>query len=382
MAVSSATTLANMKQIHIGLDGVAFSNTYQKGIQRYYEQILRRVSDEFHISVYTLGRTSVGLPENVHVVEAKEHNLVRGYGPRSMARRIVGKAKRQWFNTPFPASALFHSTYFTECPLPGVPTVLTVHDMLPEVMPYHADGDVFKEIERKRVCILKADSIITVSQATMDDLVSVYPEVGDRVRVVHSGGGHLPLIRPSDPDQNLLTSAPSATFIGDRRGYKNFHSVLDAMCEASWPADLKLVVIGAPFSDCERVAIRYRSLESRISSIVFPDDLLLARHLASSHCFLFPSLLEGFGFPILEAQSSGVPVVASDTRVFREIGGRGFQAVDSRSPTALAQGVARVFEPGCRQELIREGFENVRRFSWEKCARETSNVWRELAMGS
>ena len=88
----------------------------------------------------------------------------------------------------------------------------------------------------------------------------------------------------------------------------------------------------------------------------------------------YSSLFEGFGLPILEAQACGCPVLTSNTSSMPEIGGKGALYVDPYSVESIVNGIKKLEDRKRRMEMIKKGFENIKRFSWEKCARETLDV--------
>jgi glycosyltransferase involved in cell wall biosynthesis len=91
--------------------------------------------------------------------------------------------------------------------------------------------------------------------------------------------------------------------------------------------------------------------------------------------FVFPSFYEGFGIPILEAQASGLPVVTSSVSSMPEVAGEGALFVDPNNPTQIAEAVYKIIsDQAVRDRLIALGQENIKKFSWEKCARKTLNA--------
>jgi glycosyltransferase involved in cell wall biosynthesis len=177
-------------------------------------------------------------------------------------------------------------------------------------------------------------------------------------------------------------ATPHVLFVGDRKAYKNFTAVLDAMTCPDWGGDLPLRVVGPPFSPGEQAEIAARGLRDRIEHAGRLSDSALREAYARAAVFLFPSLMEGFGFPLLEAQAAGAAVAASDTRVFNEIGGPAFERFDPRDPSTMAAAVRSSLTLSRAAELRRLGLENVRRFSWETAARMTGDVWRTYARTS
>jgi glycosyltransferase involved in cell wall biosynthesis len=239
-------------------------------------------------------------------------------------------------------------------------------------------GDWAKhDIQRKRAAIESASLCICVSQATADDLVRFYPSVLDRVRVIHHGAEHLnggPAGRGKEPPG--MKSA-SVLFVGHRQQYKNFSLVLDAMRRPEWPSNLSLRIVGPELTDEESALIHAYGLTQRVSCLGQLPDEGLKLEYAAACCFIFPSQLEGFGLPLLEAQANGAPVVCSDIPVFREVAGEAALFFDPRLAESLAETVARVLEDTVSHELTEKGYENVMRFCWDRSAEQTLAVYRE-----
>lgn len=360
------------------IDGCVYERAGQRGIQRYYYELLSRLSNEAVGRIYFRKQPVGSIPRGLELKEISEQYRANS---RGIAGRAFAKSRRLWFPTSIPKGDVFHSTYFTRSPHKGLPEVVTVHDMVPEMMPYSFEGDVDQEIATKRECIFAARKIIAISHATASDLATVYPDVAKRIHVIHSGAQHLSVVTEDDIRARVYSDNSYVVFIGDRRGYKNFRTLLDAVASHDWPDQLKLVVIGTKFSDGEVLAIRVRGLSGLVESIVHPTDEDMRSLLIKANGFIFPSLMEGFGFPLVEAQALGVPVIASDIGVFREIGGEAFLRVAPLEPRSIAKGVREALNPDTRLRLAISGIENVGRFSWVKCARQTCEVWKQAFEG-
>ncbi len=360
-----------MIPLRILIDGVAFQNR-QSGIQRYYFEMLRRLP--YCESTFFLNRPAQApLPGNCHVVQRLENFPAPAW---NLPMRAWRKVSRRWCRTPLPKANVFHSTYFTRSPQKGLPEVVTVHDMVHECFPYHFIGDVNADIARHKDCILNAAAIIAISAATRDDLLSIFPEVGGRVHVIHHGAEHLQSSPLPDP---TACGPPYVLYVGDRGGYKNFSTVINALGEADWPAEIHLKVVGWEFTTAEWFFFRHRGVESRVIHAGRVSDGELLALYRQAEAFIMPSMCEGFGFPLVEAQAAGVPVVASDIPVFREIGGDGVSYFAPLNPTDLARAVKKALTPAWRKRAIELGHQNVCRFSWEKCAQKTAAVLRMAA---
>jgi glycosyltransferase involved in cell wall biosynthesis len=116
--------------------------------------------------------------------------------------------------------------------------------------------------------------------------------------------------------------------------------------------------------------IKYRDEVVELGYVSEEEKWELLKH---ADVFVFPSLYEGFGIPILEAQSVGAPVLTSNTSSLPEVGGEGAVFVDPWSAESIAEGIWRVLSDGVfRDGIIAKGSRNVERFSWERCAEEVA----------
>ncbi len=360
--------------MNVIVDGFPLENTYQKGIRRYMEELLRRVDVPF--SMFLEEPPAGALPDDWRVVGP--------LGPSPASKLdLVGRWKyreraKKW-REEIQAHSVFHTSYFRQCPIPGIPSVVVVHDMVCEVMPHLFPKNPSCEIAVKREAFEKAASIIAVSDTTKRDFLLFYPEFQNKVSVVHHGADHF--TRAAEKNTNLTRfqpKAPYALFVGDRAGYKNFHTLVDALKEEAWPQGLDLWVAGPKFSPAEFSAMQYRGLLDRIQHVGLVDEAELDWLYRNTECFVFPSLFEGFGFPMLEAQSRSAPVVANDMAIFREVGGETFIPCDCRNPAAIAKAVCDLINSGKRERWIESGLENVKRYTWAETARQTKAVWESV----
>jgi len=359
------------------LDGVAFQNAHQRGIQRYFTELLARLPVEAGVCMALSAGPRAEVPARARAVRTDLGVCsILPRGARPLAQRLIAAPMARRLARSFD---VFHSTYYTRSPSARLPAVLTVFDMIAERFPEsYSSRAGAAEVARKREAILAADRIITISHHAASELAAIYPVVAGRTIAIPLGHEHAhrpagTLEGPSEIDR------PYALFVGDRAGYKNFRVVLEAAAERSWPAGMVLVLVGSPWRETEEALIGRLGVGSRLVHTGRVGHDRLTALYAGAACVIVPSLAEGFGFPIVEAQAAGAPVVCSDIPVFREVAGDAALFFDPRRPDALAARVAESLEPAIANRLRATGAANLSRFRWAACARRTWEVYLSAA---
>ncbi len=360
----------------VWVDGGVYENRKQVGIWRISYEVLGRIPETFDAVLWLRSQPVQPIAAGARVVRDRGRNAVSSVN-------VPARIRRKWSHHRPPAelkrASVFHATYFTSCPTPGPAVVVTVYDMIAEHQ-CSANENWVSQVQVKRPAILGATRLIAISETTAAELIRFYPQVRDRVRVVPLGAEHLSLdngmpgaYHASDPRMGY------ALFVGMRSDYKNFSIVLDAMLDPSWPAETLLHVVGPPLTDCETRLIEVHGLSHRIRCLGRLSDAELRDQYTHARCFIYPSLMEGFGIPVLEAQVCGCPTVLSDIPCFREVAGDAAVFFDRRLSGRLAEAVAMVGEPDVRRRVTEAGSANIRRFSWDRTAEQTFQVYSEAA---
>ncbi|MDE7381693.1 MAG: glycosyltransferase family 4 protein [Muribaculaceae bacterium] len=267
---------------------------------------------------------------------------------------------------------LFHPTEYStyHMGLTSRPTVITVHDMIHE----YDGGKWVRESVRDEIrrSVEHADRIIAISESTKRDLVKIYGVSDDKVDVVYHGFERVAgetAVPVGLPEHYLL-------FVGERGGYKNFRKFFEAfaLLSRNYP-ELHLVCTGKPFNSEERKMIAAASLEEKVVSRFVSSEEMPGLY-RRAECFVFPSYYEGFGLPILEAFSAGVPVTLSGTSCFPEIAGDGGAYFDPHNAMSIAETVSRVIEdPVWKRNLIKKAELRLTDFSWCRTGEETAGVY-------
>jgi glycosyltransferase involved in cell wall biosynthesis len=253
--------------------------------------------------------------------------------------------------------------------------------MIPEALPYLCNQPVLVEqVAAKRRCLDSATEILAISQATANELTQFYPGTDGRITVSHLGTEHLHC-----PEQIVASPSRLANgnfyclFVGYRFSYKNFDAVVRAMVAKEWPADLDLVVAGGRFGAIESANFGRLRLADRVHDAGWVTDSELAELYRGATCLIFPSLKEGFGLPVVEAQSQGCPVVCADIPCFREVARKSALFFGPASPSELVERAREVRLPRTRAHLQAAGIENLKRFSWDAAARQVSETYEKAA---
>ncbi len=227
-----------------------------------------------------------------------------------------------------------------------------------------------------------ASAIAVDSDATRRDVRRFYHTPEARIAVAYPGP--LPLVEVTDAAREAiralipaLPDSPYALFIGTLQPRKNLRRLIQAwklLLESMESTDVPkpaLLVAGAKGWGGEDLAAEAArlGLGNAVRFLGYVSDMDKAVLLHGARAFVFPSLYEGFGLPVLEAQQAGIPVVCSNSSSLPEAAGEGALLVDPLDTTALAGALRRaLYDDGAREQLIIAGRNNLRRFSWRNCA--------------
>ncbi len=285
---------------------------------------------------------------------------------------------------------VFHSTGPLLPPPGPVPLVATVHDLTVLTHPAHHTA-----INRTRVvaslasAVARRAQLIAVSEHTRRELIDLLAVPEERVTVVPEAPDQA--FQPGDDgrlaerlQRRYGIDGAYVLAVGSLEPRKNLVGLLDGMrlLPASLRAGMTLVVVG-PAGWRNRAIRRHLDVARAtiaVQEVGYVSTEELSELYRGAAVFAYPSLSEGFGLPVLEAMACGTAVVTSDRASLPEVAGDAALLVDPQDPAAIAAGIERLLtDDRARLELVRRGFDNVARFSWERCARETAAVYRRAA---
>ena len=271
---------------------------------------------------------------------------------------------------------IVHKTYFFDQSKMGARTVVTVYDMINELYPqYFPDDDHLAK--HKAAAVKRADAIICISESTRADLLNFIDIDPEKVFVTHLGFSSLP--ETDSEGRSGPMPKPYLLYVGKRGGHKNFETMAAGFAASrTLRRDFHLLCFGdVPFSQEEKNMMASLGLPPTRVHHFTGGDALLAKAYRHAAAFVYPSRYEGFGIPVLEAMSCRCPVVCSHAGSLGEVAGDAAEIFDPLDVDAVRAALENVLYDSSRaSELVQRGAERCRRFTWEKCARETLDVYR------
>lgn len=270
---------------------------------------------------------------------------------------------------------IFHTSDWTEPPSTAF-KVTTIHDLAPFLYPNLFPKDLIRDIvdtHRSRLALVRreASRIIVPTDATKKDLITLgFDE--SKIRVIAEAAStqfkRSTQLQINEVKVKYKLHSKYVLAVGmDPR--KNTERILKAFDHASAGKEVKLVFIGEP---------KYMKIkEDRNVRILgrVPESLLPALY-SGAEALVYPSLYEGFGLPILEAMSCGCPVITSNLSSTKEVAGGAALLVDPYEVESIKEGIEKILRGS--KSFIDKGYKRVKDFSWEKTARQTLDVYKEL----
>jgi glycosyltransferase involved in cell wall biosynthesis len=287
---------------------------------------------------------------------------------------------------------LFHSLHST-LPLGyGKASVMTVHDIFPLILPWTFGGSGLRNaVASTYLATLvkrsakRAEMVIVDSEHTRRDMLAHMTIDVARLRRVYLGIDHLDTVPPEGEQtsgQRGGMRQPYLLTVTNFKPHKNTETVIEAfrLARKQIP-DLALAIVGDDSRKFARELGQKNQLAAEnIHMLGFVDDRRMGTLMASAEAFVFPSLYEGFGFPILEAMSQGAPVISSAAASLPEVGGDAVVYVDPHSPAGVADAITRICQdPTLQQDLRERGRLQAEKFRWRDTALQTLRVYEESA---
>lgn len=343
------------------------------GISRYFCEIIQRLHLDYDIAVryslnyyianWSLGKHRIPLPRFIFKYYRK-HLLLKN---RELTKQLLQTSH----------AYLFHPTYYDPSFLEHIgehPYVVTVHDMIHERLS-NQFPDAEETINNKREVITRANRIIAISENTKKDIIELLHIHPDKIDVIYHGTS----MKSFSGKHTLQLPEKYLLFVGDRTAYKNFNRFLHSFATlCAEDEELFLVCTGNKFNKSEKDLLSTLNIENKVIQIKASDKRLCELY-SRAELFVFPSLYEGFGIPILEAYACCCPVALSNNSCFPEIAGEAGVYFDPYSEQSIIEAIKEViYNKERKMELIRLGEDRLRLYSWEKAAAQTEESYKKV----
>ncbi len=366
------------------LDPQIFNDQKFGGISRYFAEVLIELKNDPKVEVdFPIVYTNNFHLKEVYNIEGDGksgfYKMLSGISflkkkytkklHRYNIKRTEKHLKNQNFDVFVPT---YYGTYFLK-DIGKKSFVLTVYDMIHEVLPQYFTKDKFT-VKNKLELMEKATKIIAISESTKNDILKIYPHIdGSKIDVVY-------LSDSIDPLKSANVDLPKKyiLFVGNRADYKNFDFFLKSVAPIL-KADPELYLVcagGNGFTSKEVQHIESLKVGKQLIQQNFGDSEL-ATYYKNALLFVFPSEYEGFGIPVLESMSCGCPVVLARHSSFPEVAGDAGVYFELGNENYLREKVqSLISNPELRKEFSEKGLAQAKKFSWKKTARECLEVYK------
>lgn len=387
--------------VRVLYDGAIYGKQVRGGVGRIFEEYISRFADD---STYGIDPLLL-LPEKIQRLPdaLTERGAFKHIRPADgLLSRIPGPLRQhatKHFQPPLrwltrarirrKQPRIFHSTYYTSPPLTGLKTVVTVYDLIDENTFLSMSGNPAGFVRQVHKHIEAADVVVAISNATRNDILEFTKAKEEDVHTIHLGAsGAFSGDRLATKEETARIKreygieGPYWFYVGRRNPYKNFNALLRAwkIFRDNTGIDSWLMITGA-YGDLQKWEIDFlmqHHLENRVVMTRTVEDDRLRILYRGAAAFVFPSLYEGFGIPILEAFACQAPCILADTPVFREVADDAALYFEPYNDEGLADLMAKILDEDCRAGLIARGEERLKLFSWDKSARQMAEVYEGM----
>lgn len=343
--------------MNVILDNIVFSLQKAGGISTYWFELSSRILRDYD-TVFFVDRENENIVSKKLIVNKKR---ILKTGISSLLLDRFMNIKLDKINESF----IFHSSYNRITSNKNAKYVLTVHDFVHEKY-YSGIRKVLHSFYKSKA-IKKADAIIVISENTKKDLLVFFPNINpNKIRVIYNGvSDDFFFIKQRVVTNDLL-------FIGSREKYKNFDFAVRAVAQTD---GFKLNIVGSILRKNEILMLN-KFIPGRWELFNNIDNTKLNELYNSAFALIYPSSYEGFGIPLLEAMKAGCPFIAYNSSSIPEVAGDAGVLIDRLEVSFFNEAIS-VIDIN-REEILKKGFNQANKFSWEKCYQETLNVYKDL----
>lgn len=272
---------------------------------------------------------------------------------------------------------IFHASDWVEPPVKKAIKVTTIHDLLVFKYPSYFTQEII-DTQKRRISwvLMESDMVIVDSRSTKKDLIELFDFSENKIKVVYPG---ISSNFKKQTEENIKVAMekfnlkrPYILSVGTREPRKNVDKTIEAFDKIKDSIDHDLVIVGKLGWGPDK-----RSPDDRVKLLGYVDDKYLPSLYSGASCFVYPSLYEGFGFPILEAMACGCGVITSKGGSLSEVGCNYAVYIDPLDPLSIAEGIKKVIK-GLDEKTLNEAIIWARSFNWDYSSKEIIKIYNSL----
>lgn len=372
--------------LQVVLDGIIFELQSRGGISRIYQEILPRMCEmdqRLQIFLFADKHTKQSMPKHSNIHRVNIPTLRQYLRPASIWMPVLTKIRdfSRQSRLGNGSGQIWHSTYYTFPKNWEGYQVVMVDDLIYELFKsqFSSRNDHWIRTQ-KRQSIQNSDIVVCRSESTKNDLLEYYQLKHKEIRVIYNA--YSQVFRPLQKDERkpeFRSLKPFFLYVGRRLRHKNFVQMVRAYSQWTRRSSVDLLVVDRePWSSQERKILEELGVKSSVHLHLDINDDELCQLYNQAEAFIYPSLYEGFGIPLLEAMACGCPVIASRIPSTIEVAGEIPFYFEPQAIEELIVTLDIALRSGRNTPRVRQGLEKVKEYSWDKTARQTLNVYREI----
>ena len=341
------------------------------GVSNYIVNLVENFSQKIEPSIISL------FHKNHYLKNSRHSDKLFYYKRAGYLIKYINKINKIYFEYQLKNKQpdIIHLTYFSEENFYSsrAKKIITEYDLIKEKF---YQEKYKNQIEYKRLLFDKVDQIICISNNTKKDLQEKYSINSSKISVVHLG-----VNKEKNFRERPLNIKPFILYVGSRERYKNFENTIKAYAQSDkLKLEFDFVCFGGgKFTKIEETLFKNFSLDRKQIHYFEGDELDLNFFYHKARIFIFPSLYEGFGIPLLEAMNMECPVICSNTSCFSEVANDAAIFFDPKDVESLKFKMEElIYDDQLLLDLKSRGHKNLKKYSWEKCAQETEQLYRKL----